>query len=209
MGNNTSTQQTIFEQYQEVIQFVPDALHGRIQSIDPEQLSAELEIFEKDISSVSLYWISVMQKQGIIDWSDLQATITNCIQDTSGNKSSIAFVKVLVEYILAAVQARRQTLFFGIHWIIELANAVNQYFVWVDPLPIHQAAANAIEVIDQKYNFTIESGIRYHVIRRGLARGLFEEYDVYKGVKMFIMAGFGRPHFSLFAEADSLDAVQS
>jgi len=209
MGNEVSTQRTSLEQYREAIQFIPDALHSRIESIDPEQLSAELEIFEKEIPSVSLYWISVMQKQGIIDWSDLQATITDCINDISSNKTSPASVGVLVEYILAEVQAMRQTAFFGIHWIIELANAVNQYLVWVDSLPIHQAAANAIEVIDQKYNFTIESEIHYHVIRKGLARGLFEEYDVYKGVNMFIRADSGRPHYSHFPQDKSVDVVQS
>jgi len=166
-----------------------------MQSIDPEQLSAELKIFEKENPSVSLYWISVMQKQGIIDWSDLQATIANCIKDISSNKSSIAFVKVLVEYVLAEVQARRQTAFFGIHWIIELANAVNQHFEWVvsgesDPLPIHQAAANAIEIIDRRCTLENDFQALHHPIMCWMGQGLFNTYDVYKGLNMFIRAGF-------------------
>jgi len=197
MGNEVSTQRTSLEQYQEVIQFVPDALHGRIQSIDPGQLTAELDIFEKEIPSISLYWISLMQKQGIIDWSDLTAAITQCIDDISSNKSSIASVKVLVEYIQSEVQAKRQTALFGIPWIIELANAVDQHFEWVisgesDPLPIHQAAANAIDVIDQQYILENDLQAFHHVITMRLGQGLFYTYGVYKGVNMFIRAGFNK-----------------
>jgi hypothetical protein len=125
MGNTTSTQQTNLEGCQETTQFIPAALQSRIQSIDPFQLSAELDMFKSESPSISLYWIAVMQKQGIIDWSDLVTTIIQCIEDLSCNKSSIASVKVLVEYILVQVQNKKQTALFGIDWIIEIANAVD------------------------------------------------------------------------------------
>ena len=200
MGNTTSTQQTNIERYQEAIQFIPDALQSRIQSIDSLQLSAELEMFKNETPSVSLYWIAVMQKQGIIDWSDLVTTIIQCIEDLSCNKSSIASVKALVEYILAEVQSKKQTALFGIHWIIELAKAVDQRFEWVisgesDPLPIHQAAANAVEVIHQQCSLASNYRPYSHVMTTGLGRELFDGYDVYKGVTIFIMAGFDEPNY--------------
>jgi hypothetical protein len=200
MGNTTSTQQTNLAGYQDAIQFIPDELQSRIQSIDPLQLSAELDMFKSETPSVSLYWIAVMQKQGIIDWSNLTTTVINCIDDISSNKSSIPSVKVLVEYILVEVRSKRETALFGIHWIIKLANAVDQHFEWVisgesDPLPIHQAAANAIEVIDKQCTLENDYEPRDHLMTTGLGRELFEAYNVYKGVNMFILAGFDKPYY--------------
>ena len=207
MGNINSTQQTDLEGYQAAIRFVPYALQSRIQSFDPLQLSAELDMFKTETPSVSLYWISVMQKQGIIDWSNLTATITNCIDDISSNKSSIASVKALVEYILVEVQAKKQTALFGIHWIIELANAVDQHFEWVisgesDPLPIHQAAANAIEDIHQQCSLASDFRPYHHVVITGLGRELFDGYEIYKGVNLFVMAGFDEP---IYPEGNGFD----
>jgi len=208
MGSTTSTQQTNLEGYQAAIQFIPDALQSRIQSFDPLQLSAEIDMFKAETPSVSLYWISVMQKQGIIDWSNLTATIANCINDLSCNKSSIASVRALVEYILVEVEAKRQTALFGIHWIAELANAVDQHFEWVisgesDPLPIHQAAANAIEDIHQPCSLASDFRPYHHVVITGLGRELFDGYEVYKGVNLFVMAGFDEPIYPEDNDPDS------
>ena len=123
MGNTTSTPKTKFERYLEAIPFVPDALQDRIQAIEPWQLSAELDHFSPE-TAMSAYWIVVLQKAKLLDWSDLEAVVAKCIEDVPKRKITIVYVVTLMEYILQKVQSQSEAASSGIFWIIELATAV-------------------------------------------------------------------------------------
>jgi len=201
MGNTTSTPNTKFERYLEAIPFVPDALQDRIQAIEPWQLSAELDRFGPE-TSMSAYWIAVLQKANLLDWSDLQTVFAKCIEEIPHKKSSIVYMETLVEHILQRVQSEVELAQLGTYWIIELANAVSKHpECWElddsthiqNPVRLHQAAANALDAIDRQFVTATGHRLSQGVLSFASGQYLFDSHEVYKSLDLFIRAGFDQP----------------
>jgi hypothetical protein len=101
MGNTTSTStETSVERFLETTKYVTHPLLQKIiQDIDPTQL--ELQLAEQEIKypCARTRWISIMQEEGVIDWSDSVWAAISCAGAMMRDEPTYEYVEALIGYI--------------------------------------------------------------------------------------------------------------
>jgi hypothetical protein len=211
MGNITSitSTQTNYGRYLEATHYIANpSLLQAVKAIDPEDLHRELNALDRETPSIIYRWVEVMQKERIINWTNISSVVTKCVYSMSKKKVPMAYVGALLDYIINTPIHTRLELSTKLLTIIELAQGVDDYLDYVDYcklrdtehpytfLQFHEAAVRAIATIVRLCSPNEISRLVEIIFRINLGRDLCSGgYGLYKDVGLFRQAGFGEPEY--------------
>jgi hypothetical protein len=122
MGNTTSTE-TNLERLLKTAEFITHpSLQHRLRNINEKVLLHHLGKFAIETPCLDAYWISVMQKEGVIDWSDIPSAVAKSVEDMHRYDMSVGYVEALIDHIVTegGQKARK-----GVIAMINLARGVD------------------------------------------------------------------------------------
>jgi hypothetical protein len=192
MGN-ASSYETNQERFLKTAEFITHpSLQRRLRNISEKELLYHLGKFAIETPCLDTYWISVMQKQGVIDWSDIPFAVAKCVEDMARYEVSMGYVEALINHIVKDAQTGgQQEAEEGVIAIIDLARGVERNReCWKQNDPthprgsqqLHRLAAEAIDYLD--HNFELHSNhSAWYSGAWGLYRGAF---GIYKRVRFFV-----------------------
>jgi hypothetical protein len=195
MGNTTSTG-TNLERFHVTTEFITHpSLQHRLRNINEKVLLHHLGKFAIETPYIDTYWISLMQKQGVIDWSDISSAVDICLDSMLRYDMSVGYVEALLYHIIKDAQkGRDQRAQEGVIAMIDLACGVD----WIrdcwkrnDPIhprgsqQLHRLVAEAIDSLD--HSFDLRSGHNDQYSRGHLL--YYGAFGIYKRLRSFLLEG--------------------
>jgi hypothetical protein len=197
MGN-ASSYETNQERFLKTAEFITHpSLQRRLRNISEKELLYHLGKFAIETPCIDTYWISVMQKQGVIDWSDIPFAVAKCVEDMARYEGSMGYVEALINHIVRDAQKEGdQRARKGVNAIIDLACGVDldpECWKRNDPThprgfkQLHRLAAEAVDCLDHSFDLHSDPiGVGRYSEARDLYYGAF---GIYERVEFFLLEG--------------------